>query len=51
MSQRFLTPRKRKSGFVPPPPPPIITYRILAEDGLILNTAKPDRLRTQQNTP
>lgn len=50
MSDRFLTPciGKRSGGYVPPQPPPIVTYRILAETGAVLNTETANKLRTEQ---
>ena len=49
MSQEKLTPcPSKKSGFNPPPPPPLVTYRILAEDGAILNTESGQKMRTEQ---
>jgi hypothetical protein len=50
VSDRFLAPcqDRSKGGYVPPPPPDIVTYRILAETGDVLNTERADKLRTEQ---
>ncbi len=50
MADLYLAPcqDRTKGGYVPPPPPDIVTYRILAETGEVLNTERGDKLRTEQ---